>query len=487
MTFRARTTLIIFAAGLLPSLAVLITSAYLLNSTLNRVGALGLEQSLDTANAIIEQTQAVTVNMLRKKLSPEQIWGNTAAMCAWTMNNGLDIGYEVKQGRTDLCLSDSLRIDTDQILQLLPRKPGPGHVEIDDYFFQVYADRDSISLRGCGVLLPVGYGASGRELTQGISASASLGMYKAFSLKLLAAATAIAIVLSIIFGFVLAAFLSRQLAKPLDKLAAGVKKIGAGNYGHKVVIRGDNEFSRLADAFNIMSDEIKENQARLLRAERLAAWREVARRIAHEIKNPLTPIGIELHRLSRMIAERPDDFPRKSAASLETIKGQVRILQALAQQFSTFAKEPELRREPCSLDAIIRKAAGLFAAYTKLEIALNIPDGLPNLLLDQQMITRVLVNIIKNSAEAVDGSAKVDITAKLDEDSIMLTLRDYGPGFPQAKLDDIGQPYITSKKTGTGLGLAITKKIIDEHRGEMKIYNDPGAVVEIRIPVGIRG
>jgi nitrogen fixation/metabolism regulation signal transduction histidine kinase len=251
------------------------------------------------------------------------------------------------------------------------------------------------------------------------------------------------------------------------------------------MMSGESEFSRLAEAFNSMSAAIKENQSRLLRAERLAAWREVARRIAHEIRNPLTPIGVELYRLSKMIEEKPGDFAHRASSALDVIKGQMTILQDLALQFSMFAREPELRLEKCSLKDIVSRTLGVFESFENLRLEIDIPDDLPGLYLDPQMMTRVFVNLIKNSAEAAEGTALVSISASLKDNSLAVVIKDNGPGFPQAKLDDIGQPYITSKKTGTGLGLAVAKKIIDEHRGTIKIYNDNGAVVDIRLPLEI--
>ena len=477
--------MLIFAVGILPSLTVMLTSAYLLNSTLKHVGASGLEQTVELAGGVVEQTQAAIGNLLKERLRSTEHWKDEAALRAWVDENGLDFAYVWRNQRALAVFSDSLASEAETLKKSLPLKPGLGHLEGRGVFILVFSERDSSLARGCGVLLPAAYVASGQKLTRRISAAASLGIYRAFSLKLLTAVTLIAILFSVTVGLVLSALLSRQLAKPLERLVADVGVIASGNYDHRVMMAGENEFSRLAEAFNSMSAAIKENQSRLLRAERLAAWREVARRIAHEIRNPLTPIGVELYRLSKMMEERPSDFAARAASALDVIKGQMTILQDLALQFSMFAREPELRLEKCSLKEIVKRTLGMFESFENLRLEIDIPDDLPFAYLDPQMMTRVFVNLIKNSAEAVEGIVLVSISAGLKDDSLAVVVKDNGPGFPQAKLDDIGQPYITSKKTGTGLGLAVAKKIIDEHRGTIKIYNDHGAVVDIRLPLEI--
>jgi two-component system nitrogen regulation sensor histidine kinase NtrY len=155
----------------------------------------------------------------------------------------------------------------------------------------------------------------------------------------------------------------------------------------------------------------------------------------------------------------------------------------MAQQFSTFAKEPELKTAKSSLKNTIMSALEIFHSQKNLCITVKIDDNLPQLNLDHQMFSRAIVNLVKNSIEASPESPKVDIVVYLENDSVILILRDHGPGFPPEKLERIDQPYITSKKTGSGLGMAIVKKIIEEHGATIRFYNENGAVAEIRFPL----
>jgi nitrogen fixation/metabolism regulation signal transduction histidine kinase len=479
MSFRARISLVIFLVSLLPTMAVLIFSTYLLSSTLNRVGASGLETALQEADTLIEQTQEAAARLMISLLPDSISWKNRADIDRWRQANRFDLAFVRDTNRVLLSSSDSAV----SIADIIKLPSGLNHLDINDDYLLIYAKGDSLVTYGCGILMPPGYSRRGRELANSISASASLGMYKIFSLKLLAVATLLAIGLSIILGWLLSTIISRQLAEPLEKLNAGANIIGAGNLDHEVRLEGSDEFSHLADSFNKMAGEIKDNQRRLLESERLAAWREVARRIAHEIKNPLTPINIQLFRLEKQLQSALQGQEQSGAlSSLEAIRSQITALQDLAQHFSTFAKEPELKRSSCSLKDIIIESVDAFRSYRGIEIVTDIVNDIPRMNLDIQMMKRVFVNLIKNSIEARPDGAKIEITAKCREDHINLTIRDNGPGIPSEKLERIDQPYITSKPTGTGLGLVIVKKIIEEHGGQIRFYSDNGAVAEIKLP-----
>ncbi|HBZ00013.1 MAG TPA: hypothetical protein DEO84_01705 [candidate division Zixibacteria bacterium] len=489
MAFRAKISLVIFLVCLLPTLGVLLFSAYILSSTLNRVGTAELENSLQGADTLIEQTQVALGRVMVAKL-PDSIgtWKSPTDIEIWRKVNKVDLAFLLGTDGVTIATSDSLPAQYCSFHNLVGN-PGRAplevkRLEIGDQCLLIFIKKVNSFSGGCGILMPSGYDLRGRDLASSISAVASLGIYRTLSLKLLAVAITISIGLALLLGLLLSTSISRQLTKPLEKLAFGAKVIGAGNLDYQVNLDGDDEFSRLAESFNKMAGEIKDNQRRLLESERLAAWREVARRIAHEIKNPLTPISIQLYRLQEQLGkldagEISDDTLR----TLDTIRAQIGTLGDLAQHFSTFAKEPELKRVQCSLDSIIKDAVNIFSKEDNLKIVTNIQDNIPHLNLDPQMIRRALVNLIKNSLEAMPSGAKVEINASCADEYINLVVRDSGPGFPAEKLERIDQPYLTSKRTGTGLGLVIVKKIVEEHGGQIRFYNDLGAVVEIRLPI----
>lgn len=479
MTFRARISLVILVAGLLPTLTVVFLSAYLLNSTLEKIGAAGFENSLESARLLVEQSQETSGNLLKNKLSREVTQMDEIGLRRWLKTNNLDLAYCSKD-------SFSVRVFSDSLGDLSNAKfpglmPGMAHVQLDSSFFIAYSISDSGRFYGCGLLMPGGFGERGREFSQALTASASLGAYKTLLIKTVAITVFMAIASILIISLIASTVIGRRLVRPLQILSSGASAIGAGDLDYKVVINRGDEFSELAASFNSMATQIKENQNKLLEAQRLAAWREVARRIAHEIRNPLTPINIELYRLEQFLDSAVSEKRDEISKSLAIVKTQILVLQEMAQQFSTFAKEPEPKLIRCSLKNTISSAVDIFRANQDLCLTIRIDDNLPLLDIDPQMFSRAIINLIKNSIEASPQNPKIDIIAWPENGNVILTLRDHGPGFPPEKLERMEQPYITSKKTGSGLGLAIVKKIVEEHGGSVRFYNDSGAAAEIKL------
>jgi signal transduction histidine kinase len=483
MSFRSRIFFIIFMVGLFPALVILAFSAILLNSTLNRVGAAGLESSIRSASLLIDDSEAATASILRGILQQEIPWDNEDRLVEWMERNRIDIAFRKEAGSLIWALEDTIRIDSSMIQDRLPESSGLKHLKLGGRLFLVDCLADSSGVVSCGVLMPIEYERRGRILAEAVAASASLGIYRSFSLKLLGVITVVVIVFVSIAGLGISTILSRRLVRPLQKLTEGARRIGAGDFDFRVELAGADEFSRLATSFNTMATEIKLNQRKLLEAERLAAWREVARRIAHEIRNPLTPITVELYRLQQMLGKQETASSEVSTKSIEAIRAQIQALQDLSGQFSAFAREPELKPIKCSIKEIVQSAASLYSQVEKANINIAIPDDIPQLNLDPQMMGRAFGNLLKNSVEALPGGVTIDISVEQKDDKVEVTVRDNGPGFPTEKLEKIDQPYITTKKSGTGLGLAIVRKIIREHGGEIRFYNDGGAVVELRLPI----
>lgn len=486
MNFRRKLFLVVFFVGLVPSLAILVASALLLNSTLNRIGAAGLENSLDSASELVTDTESALGGLLKTILNEGFPSGNEAQIRSWMKKNRLDLAYELKEGKISRLYTGLMISHPDDVSISNPFKPGLAHVTMDGRFFICYSMGDSLVQYGCGIEMPAGYEQAGRELAEARSVSASLGFYKSFSLELLAVATAATVAVILLAGFLLSSLVSGHLVWPVKVLAEGARKFGSGDLDFRVKLSGKDEFSRLGDSFNRMAGEIKENQRKILEAERLAAWREVARRIAHEIRNPLTPITIELYRLRQQFSEKRVSESQDTVKCIEAIETQIRALQDLSSQFSLFAKEPEIKPERCRIAEIVDGVVALYRNLENLNISVEIPDDIPELSLDRKMMGRVFGNLLKNSLESSTEGAEIRITASKGDGTVKIVIRDNGPGFPPEKLDRIEQPYITSKASGTGLGMAISKKIVEEHGGTIVFHNDNGAVVEIILPAGNR-
>jgi len=231
-----------------------------------------------------------------------------------------------------------------------------------------------------------------------------------------------------------------------------------------------------------------EDVTTLIHAQRDAAWSEVARRLAHEIKNPLTPIQLSAERLRQKYLRK---LPEKNVETLDrmthTIIQQVEAMKKMVNAFSDYAKIPSLQREPLNLNQLIKEVLDLYH-HAPIPIKTLLNDDIPTIEADRGRLRQVLHNLIKNALEAdsTDNNSIIIMTRCLKESCfkcVELRLSDQGPGIPENLLDKIFEPYVTTKTKGTGLGLAIVKKIIDEHGGTVWIEQCEGACVVIRLPV----
>ena len=233
----------------------------------------------------------------------------------------------------------------------------------------------------------------------------------------------------------------------------------------------------------------------VVQAEHDAAWSEVARRLAHEIKNPLTPIQLSAERLHRKLGGKLEpeltDFLERMT---RTIIQQVDTLKAMVNAFSEYAKAPMLAKRPVDLNQLVAEVVELYQDNPgQVRLVLQ-QDRLPSIMLDPHRMRQLLVNLVKNALEAIgeqpSGGGEIRINTFLDTglegEQAVLTLQDNGPGIPESLLPHLFEPYVTSKHKGTGLGLAIVKKIVEEHDGSLGARNleTGGAMISITLPVG---
>jgi len=230
--------------------------------------------------------------------------------------------------------------------------------------------------------------------------------------------------------------------------------------------------------------------SKLNRAQKKAAWGEVAVRMAHEIKNPLTPILLSAQRLRNLFLGK---LNKKDSAIIDkttnTIIDQVASMDAMVSAFANYSNTPEIQRIPFSLNALVNKAVSLYDAQEGVRIDLDLSGDLPELQLDGDGISRVLINLIKNATEASESKTRLNIVIRtryrVNENIIRLTVTDDGKGFPNDIVDQVFEPYITTKEKGSGLGLAIVQNIIEQHDGQIYASNiEPhGARVTIEFSI----
>jgi PAS domain S-box-containing protein len=237
-----------------------------------------------------------------------------------------------------------------------------------------------------------------------------------------------------------------------------------------------------APEFALVFDDVTQ----LIQAQRDAAWGEVARRMAHEIKNPLTPIQLSAERLQVKLEDKLDPAGRQVLTrATETIVNQVEAMKSLVNAFSQYARLPTPRIAWLDLNRLINEVLTLYEDNLPLTVQLS--DDLPPVAGDPALLRQVLVNILKNAQEAQADIAEphVYVSTRLEGETVILCIEDNGPGFPESLMSRLFEPYATNKPKGTGLGLPIVKKIIEEHHGSIEIRNltPNGAGVCIRLPV----
>ena len=226
----------------------------------------------------------------------------------------------------------------------------------------------------------------------------------------------------------------------------------------------------------------------LEKAQRMAAWREVARRIAHEIKNPLTPIKLSAQRLERKFGQEVNN-PTFSQCT-ELIVSQVEKLQQMVEEFSSFAKLPEVSPKTGSLGPLLEELTLFFAtSHSKIAWELTLDPNLPNIEMDQNALHRAIMNILTNAVEALEETSapavKIKASYRPEQSMVQIEIEDNGAGLSPEELDRLFEPYFSHKKDGTGLGLAIVKSIVSDHHGYVRAKNNPagGAIISIELPV----
>ena len=282
-----------------------------------------------------------------------------------------------------------------------------------------------------------------------------------------------------------------RLTKPIVNLIGASDSISKGALDVKVPeLDTDEEFKQLNKNFNSMIQRLKEQQDKLLITERYEAWETVARKLAHEIKNPLTPIQLSIDSLRMKYKNKLTNQGQEFEKYLETINRQIKDIEKLVNEFSNFARMPRPSLKKMNIVNLVNKTLDFVKMTSKNKINLNVNCKSSIIKGDEDQLNRVFINLIKNSEEAFldkqeknpDFKGNIDIEINDNNDYIFCRLKDNGPGITDAK--KAMTPYFTTKKTGTGLGLPIVTKIINEHSGNITVKNkkENGIIIDISLP-----
>jgi signal transduction histidine kinase len=288
--------------------------------------------------------------------------------------------------------------------------------------------------------------------------------------------------LSVALGLVV----SIRVSRPVDALTAAAKQIAAGTPGVTVDSRlASGELKALVETFNRMTTDLKGATDKLVASERIAAWQEVARRLAHEIKNPLTPIRMSLETLLAASQRGPldDRFKGLFTESARAVLEEVDRLKRIVDEFSQFARLPRPQVADLDLTSAVQAVMSLYAPHGGITYDSQLAAGV-RVSADRDQLTQVLVNLIKNAEEAMPTGGCVTVRVLFDGALAVMEVEDEGPGIPPELKARLFEPYVTTKAQGTGLGLAIAQRIAQEHGGRLEVFDGAtkGARFRLSLP-----
>jgi nitrogen fixation/metabolism regulation signal transduction histidine kinase len=301
-----------------------------------------------------------------------------------------------------------------------------------------------------------------------------------------------------VFGFSLvvcimfALALARRIALPAALLASAAGRVAGGDLTVQATVTGDDELAELARAFNRMTADLRTAQERLVQAERVAAWREIARRLAHELKNPIFPIALSMQTLQRATAgvalpsPGGTDLTKLLGESITTTLDELRRLQHVVDEFSAFARMPQPRPRPTDLAAVVRDVAALYQARAaRVGVEMHLDPTLPAVPADPDLLSRAVGNLVANALDAMPEGGMLTLRTLRGAGGAVIEVEDTGPGLTDEQKARLFTPYFTTKPGGTGLGLAIVQGIASDHGGRVDVRagTTRGTVFALVLPI----
>jgi two-component system nitrogen regulation sensor histidine kinase NtrY len=287
-------------------------------------------------------------------------------------------------------------------------------------------------------------------------------------------------------AFVLAVFLARSIGRPIARLATEARKVASGQ-ARPLQVRGPGEIAELAHAFDTMLLDLEATRNRLAAANRVAAWREVARSVAHEVKNPLAPIRAAVETLRRLRARGDRAFDEYFDEATRTVLEEVHRISDIVTEFTRFARLPAPRPQTVDVTDLARHVVRMHENDPRqVRLRLVVDGSPPSARVDRDQIVQVLTNLVQNGLEAVaERDGEVVVTVGADGTSrVVVTVSDNGPGIAPEIASHLFEPYVTTKARGTGLGLAIAQRIAVDHHGDLTcVPSSGGATFRLIIPV----
>ncbi len=289
----------------------------------------------------------------------------------------------------------------------------------------------------------------------------------------------------VLLGMALSGWAASRVTKPVANLALAAGQVSKGDWDARVDVKSADELGLLAAAFNRMTEQLIEQRDRLVQAERVAAWRELARRLAHELKNPLFPLQITIENLLR--ARGQPEFEEVFRESAQTLLDELANLRTIVGRFSDFAKMPRPQLQAVNVNEVVRGAARVFEAQIKspssapIKVDLRLSDKLANIQADPDLLHRAVQNLILNALDAMPEGGTLALSTATAADGVHLEVSDTGKGLTPEECARLFTPYYTSKQHGTGLGLAIVQSVVSDHGGRISVESEPGRGTKFRV------
>ena len=301
----------------------------------------------------------------------------------------------------------------------------------------------------------------------------------------------VACAVSVVLAMLLSILFSRTLSRPLSGLAEEARKVAKGE-AKPIVLRGGGEVAELGTAFNTMLEDLGATRRRLAAVNRVAAWREVARRVAHEVKNPLAPIRAAVETLRRLRARQDPAFDEYFDEATRTVLDEVHRISNIVTEFTRFARLPPPRPTEVDLVDLCRSVIKLHEAHAEsVRLTLDTRGRARPFLVDRDQIVQVVTNLVQNGIDALSEKKQGTVGVLIDfteKQRVSISVTDDGPGVSPEMAPRLFEPYATSKAKGTGLGLAIAQRIAIEHGGELAYLRPPGGIgAEFRLQLPAEG
>jgi two-component system, NtrC family, nitrogen regulation sensor histidine kinase NtrY len=315
------------------------------------------------------------------------------------------------------------------------------------------------------------------------SSRADLVLLTRHIIRLSAAVAAAAILIGLLLTF----WVSARITRPIEQLAEGAREVAAGHWDTRIDLHGSDETGQLATAFNHMTQTLAAQRERLVQTERVAAWRELARRLAHELRNPLFPLQITVENMQRARQLGPEQFQEVFNESTATLKAELANLNSIVNRFSDFSKMPPPEFSRVDINEAIRNAVRLFEpqfhAVGKPTITTEyfLKEGLPEIDGDPELLHKAFQNLVLNALDAMPAGGTLTFRSVETQGGVRIEVSDTGKGLTPEECSRLFTPYYTTKQQGTGLGLAIVQSVVSDHRGTITVASEEGHGTTFRI------